>query len=286
MAAIDSASGRYEKIQHQYQPGRPPGKPIEIKLTGKNTDRLKQASLAVQDALRAYPGLSNIDDDLPFGTSQLIYSLNAQGHAAGLQLETLGRQLRAAFDGLRIQSFYEGQDEIEVRVSLPDASRNQLVAIEQLPIVLPDGSTSLLGNLVELNARQGLDSVQRINGQLALNVSADLDEQRANANDILADLKTRTLPDLLMHYGVEASFEGKSRDQQETLADMRTGLMLGLALIYIILAWVFASYSWPVIVMLTIPLGLTGAILGHFLTGQSLTVLSLFGLLAVRLSRF
>lgn len=81
-----------------------------------------------------------------------------------------------------------------------------------------------------------------------------------------------------MHYGVEASFEGKSRDQQETLADMRTGLMLGLALIYIILAWVFASYSWPVIVMLTIPLGLTGAILGHFLTGQSLTVLSLFGL--------
>jgi len=267
-----------EKFSINISQGGPPGKPIEIKLTGTNTDRLKQASLAVQDALRAYPGLSNIDDDLPFGTSQLIYSLNTQGHAAGLQLETLGRQLRAAFDGLRIQSFYEGQDEIEVRVSLPDASRNQLVAIEQLPIVLPDGSTSLLGNLVELTARQGLDSVQRINGQLALNVSADLDEQRANANDILADLKTRTLPDLLMHYGVEASFEGKSRDQQETLADMRTGLMLGLALIYIILAWVFASYSWPVIVMLTIPLGLTGAILGHFLTGQSLTVLSLFGL--------
>ncbi len=266
-----------EKFSIDVSQSGPPGKPIEVKLTGNDLAALKQASQRLQTELKGYTGLSNVDDDLPFGTTQLIYRLTPAGEAAGLRLEQVGRQLRAAFDGTEVQSFYEGQDQIKVRVMLPERDRDRLATLEQLPIVLPDGSVTPLTNVVSFSARRGFDLLQRIDGKLAINVTADLDETAANANEIIAALQQQLVPMLTADYGVEASFEGRNRNQRETLADMQVGLGLALALIYIILAWVFASYSWPLTVMLAIPLGLTGALFGHFLTGQSLTVLSLFG---------
>ncbi len=266
-----------EKFSIDQSSSGPGGKPIEIKLSGSDINILKKASLEIQGILKQYAGLTNIDDDLPFGKSQLIYKLTPEGEATGLKLEQVGRQLRAAFDGLEIQSFYNGQDEVAVRVRLPDEDRDRLGALEYLPIVLPNGATSPLSNIVTFIPQKGVDTLQRINGQIAINVSADLDEANANANEIIADLETGKLDDVLGKYGIEASFEGKNKNQRETLADMKFGLFIALLLIYIILAWVFASYSWPITVMLAIPLGLTGAILGHYVSGLDLTILSLFG---------
>lgn len=267
-----------EKFSIDMAQAGPPGKPIEVKLTGSDIRVLKQASLELQNTLTRYAGLSNIDDDLPWGSSQLIYRLTPAAEAAGLTLETLGRQLRAAFDGQLVQSFYAGRDEIEVRVMLPDDLRDRLGTLDSLPIVLPDGRVAPIGNVVAFTARPGLDSLQRIDGQLALNVSADLDETVTNADEVIARLQEEALPTLTSRYGIHASFEGKNRDQRDTLADMKAGLLLALALIYIILTWVFGAWSWPLVVMMAIPLGLTGAIFGHLLTGLDLTVLSLFGL--------
>lgn len=266
-----------EKFSIDVDQGGPPGKPVEVKLTGSDITVLKAASLELQDALKRYAGLSNIDDDLPFGKSQLIYTLTPAGETAGLSLEQVGRQLRAAFDGIEVQTFFEGRDEISVRLMMTDEQRNRLSTLTALPIVLPDGSTTPVSNVLNFTPRQGFDSLQRIDGRLSINVSADLDESVANANEIIADLRAEVMPSLLGQYGIEASFEGKSRDQRETLADMGTGLVIALVLIYVILAWVFASYSWPITVMLAIPLGLTGAVLGHYVTGLDLTILSLFG---------
>lgn len=267
-----------EKFSIDLAQAGPPGKPVEIKLTGPDVHTLKQASVELQSILNRYAGLSNIDDDLPWGSSQLIYRLTPAAEAAGLRLDSLGRQLRAAFDGQLVQSFYEGQDEVEVRVMLPNEQRDRLSTLSSLPIVLPNGDITPIGNVVEFSARPGLDSLQRIDGQLALNVSADLDEAVANADEVIARLQQEALPALTSRFGIHASFEGKNRDQRETLADMKAGLLLALALIYIILTWVFGAWSWPVVVMMAIPLGLTGAIFGHLLTGLDLTVLSLFGL--------
>jgi multidrug efflux pump subunit AcrB len=267
-----------EKFSIDQSTSGPGGKPIEIKLSGNDIQQLKKASMEVQGVLKQYAGLTNIDDDLPFGKSQLIYELTPEGKATGLKLQQVGRQLRAAFDGLEIQSFYNGQDEVAVRIRLPDEDRDRLSALEYIPIVLPNGDTAPLSNIVTFVPQKGVDTLQRINGQIAINVSADLDEGSTNANEIIADLESAgKLNDILSKYGIEASFEGKNKDQRETLADMKFGLMIALLLIYIILAWVFASYSWPITVMLAIPLGLTGAILGHFVSGLDLTILSLFG---------
>ncbi|MBE9398740.1 efflux RND transporter permease subunit [Pontibacterium sp. N1Y112] len=266
-----------EKFSIDQARSGPSGKPIEVKLTGPNMDNLKAASLELQDVLKSYNGLSNVDDDLPFGKSQLIYELTPAGKAAGLTLQAVGRQLRASFDGIEVQSFYTGQEEVEVRVVLPNAERDRLRAVEQLPIILPNGGTTLLANVVQFRAKQGLDTLQRVDGQLALNVTADLDEAAANANEIIASLKAKELDTITSRYGIQASFEGANKRERRTMADMQMGVFLALTLIFIILAWVFASYTWPIAIMLAIPLGLTGAILGHGLLGIDLTILSLFG---------
>ncbi|MBU2963902.1 efflux RND transporter permease subunit [Amphritea sp. 2_MG-2023] len=255
----------------------PPGKSLEVKLVGDDVEQLKAASLAVQDSLRQYNGVSNVDDDLPFGKSQLIYELTPAGKTAGLTLSSVGRQLRSSFDGQLVQIFNRGEDEIEVRVVLPDSERDRFSALENLPIILPNGGSAPLANVVKFSDKQGLDRLQRIDGQLAIKITTDLDEAIANANEIIADLQAGKLQQITSAFGVEASFEGRNKNQRETLADMQMGLLIALLLIFIILSWVFSSYSWPFAVMLAIPLGLTGAIAGHLLTGQSLTILSLFG---------
>lgn len=266
-----------EKFSIDQARSGPQDKAVEVKLSGPDMDNLKQASLALQTVLRSYAGISNVDDDLPFGKPQLIYELTPAGLSAGLTLDAVGRQLRAAFDGIEVQNFYQGGDEVEVRVVLPDSERDSLRAIEQLPVILPGGGSTPLANVVSFRSKQGLDTLQRVDGQLAIKVSGDLDEAVANANEIIADLKQTHIDQITSRYGVQASFEGANKRQRETMGDMLTGVALALTLIYIILAWVFASYSWPVAIMLAIPLGLTGATLGHGLLGIDLTILSLFG---------
>jgi multidrug efflux pump subunit AcrB len=108
-------------------------------------------------------------------------------------------------------------------------------------------------------------------------VTADVDKAVNNSNRILANLTENFLPDLTSRYGLEYSFEGRAADQAETLGDMKRGMIIALALIYLVLAWQFASYGWPLIVMSVIPFGIVGAIFGHWLMSLDLTVLSLFG---------
>ena len=267
-----------ERVNISQRTGGPPGKPIEIKLTGSQVDILKQASLELQESLKSYAGVSNVDDDLPYGKEQWIYELTSTAKGLGLNLETVGRRLRAALDGALVQIYHDNDDEIEVRVVLPDNERDRLSTLEKLPILLPNGESAPLSNIVQFRAKRGLDTLNRVDGQLALMVTADVDDKSANANEIIESLESGPLIELTSRYGISYSFEGKKADENETLSDMKTGGVIALLLIFIILAWVFSSYLWPITVMAAIPLGLTGAIIGHMFMGQALTILSLFGL--------
>ncbi|MGB0663823.1 MAG: efflux RND transporter permease subunit [Pontibacterium sp.] len=266
-----------EKFSIDQARSGPGGKAISVKLSGTELDNLKAASLDLQNTISKYAGVFNIDDDLPYGKSQLIYQLTPEAQALGLTLESVGRQLRAAFDGISVQSFYQNGAAIDVRITLPEQERNQLSSISQLPILLPNGNTALLANMVTFSDKRGIDRLQRIDGQLAILVTADVNEDTANANEILASIQAKDINPILAKYGIEASFEGSSKDQRETLGDMQMGVIIALVLIYLILAWIFASYSWPFAILLAIPLGLTGAVLGHLLLDLNLTILSLFG---------
>ena len=256
----------------------PPGRDINIRLTGDDADALKTAALELAETLKSIPGVSEPEDDMPYGREQLVYRLTPAGEALGLTTESLGRQLRAAFDGALAQLVQVGRDELEVRVMLPREERSRLDVFERINVSLPDGRFVPLATVASWESRRGFEALRHAQGRLAVEVSAAVDSHVSNANVVQAELERDTLPRLAHKYGFEFSFEGRSADQRETLADMKAGLVLGLGLIYLVLVWSFSSWSWPLVVMSAIPLGLAGAIFGHWLLGIDLTILSMFGL--------
>ena len=256
----------------------PPGTDLDLRLTGASADILKQAGQDVIMALKQIPGINAIEDDMPYGQEQLIYKVKGQGEVLGLTVNNVGRQLRAAFDGRLVQIFQDGDDEVEVRVMLPDRERNTLGSLESFMIRLPQGGSVPLSSVVEFEARQGFDVLRHTDSQLAIHITANVDPELNNANEIIADFKKNLLPELSQRYGVRGGFDGRAEDQAETLSEMKQGLALAFVLIYLILAWVFSSYGWPLVVMAAIPFGLIGALFGHALMGIDLTILSLFGI--------
>ena len=260
------------------QRGGPPGRDVDVSLTGGDADALKAAALDLAAALSPVPGVSGVGDDLPFGQEQLVYRLTPQGSALGLTVAAVGEQLRAAYDGHLAQIFQHEGEELEVRVMLPDAERHDLASLGNLSVMLPEGGAMPLLSAVEIETRRGFDVLRHHDGRLAVRVTADVDPSVNNSNAVVADLVAGPLPAIVERHGVEWTLKGRQEEQGETLGDMALGAVLGLALIYLVLAFVFASYGWPLVVMSVIPFGLIGAIFGHWLLGIDLTILSMFGL--------
>ncbi len=258
--------------------GGPPGKPLDIFVTGGDASTLKAAAEDIKAALRNYEGVTDILDDLPWGKQQYVFTLTPLAQSVGLAIDDVGRQMRAALDGQLLQVFYDAHDEVEVRIMLPKAERELQRTLSTLPIVTPSGDTAPLENVIRLESRRGLALLRHTDGQLGVSVTGDVDTGVTNANQVIGDLQQDVLPGILSLYGVQATFKGKAEEQRETGDDMLAGALIGLAMIYIILAWVFGAYSWPIAVMIAIPFGLCGAVLGHLALGIDLTILSLFGM--------
>tara|TARA_R110002110_G_scaffold65206_4_gene179953 strand:+ start:34961 stop:38104 length:3144 start_codon:yes stop_codon:yes gene_type:complete len=257
--------------------GGPPGQDIEIDLIGTDAKKLKQASLELQKALSSFDGVFNIGDNLPYGKPELIYRLTPQAESLNITIQSLGQQLRAAFDGTIIQIVNDQEDEIEIRAILPEVERRDLATLGHYPILTPTGQMVPLNTVAYFEEKTGLAELKHSDGLLVNRVSAELDSQQILATDVLAFLEQNTLSELIEKYGIEYKLKGKSEDQAQTLGDMGRGVFLAVALIYLILTWVFSSYSQPLVVMAILPFGITGAIFGHWVMGMDMTILSLFG---------
>jgi multidrug efflux pump subunit AcrB len=256
----------------------PPGGDLVIRLAGRDAHTIKQAALEIQASLRQIPGVYGIEDDMPYGREQVVFNLTPAGEAMGLTLDDLSRQLRAGLDGKLVQLFQDGPEEVEVRVRLPESERASLALLERMTIRAPNGEWVPLTTVARWTTRQGFEALRHAESQPGGGGVATVNSAQANTNEILAGLTDNTMPDLVRKYGIQWSFEGRAADQRETMADMKVGSLLGLALIYLVLAWVFGHYGWPLIIMLAIPFGLVGAIAGHWIMGIDLTILSMFGL--------
>ncbi|MGC9457417.1 MAG: efflux RND transporter permease subunit [Halothiobacillaceae bacterium] len=276
-ARIDEPPGLENFIISQRE-GGPPGKDVNIRLTGEDAGQLKAAAVELASTLREVPGVLDTEDDMPYGREQLIFSVSPHGEALGLTTRMLASQLRAAFEGRLTQIYQDGPDEIEVRVMLPRSERDRMATRQRLSIRLPDGRFVPLEQVARFETRQGFEALRHAETELAVEVTAEVNRAINSAANILASLEQDTLPELATRYNVKYSFEGRAADQRETMADMKFGLYIGLAMMYIVLVWVFASWTTPLIVMAIIPFGLVGALLGHWLMGLDVTILSMFGL--------
>ncbi|MCH9699760.1 MAG: efflux RND transporter permease subunit [Gammaproteobacteria bacterium] len=256
----------------------PPGKEISVRLSGASATVLKQASSVLSERLKYIKGVINIDDDMPFGREQWVFNLTPLGQQLGLSVEQLGRQLHSAFDGIVVQRFQDGPDEVDVRVMLPASEREYMAGLGAFNIRLENGDSVPLQSVAQWSARQGFEVLRHAEGALAVEVSADLDHNLNTVEQALETVGRELLPELRKQFGVRTEFSGRSAEESQTLLDMKYGAVIGLTLIYLVLAAVFSSYGWPLVVMTAIPFGLIGALFGHWMLGIDMTILSMFGL--------
>ena len=259
----------------------PPGADSDTKIVGGDPATLKAAASEVVVRLAAVPGTLSVADNMPHGRRQLVFELTPVGEALGFTVADVGRQLRAAYDGRLAQVFQDEDAEIEVRVMLPDAERNRLASLGAVGVVAPSGATVRLDTVVNLRSRRGFDVLRHTDGRLAVNVTANIDARITTARDVNRVLFERILPEIGRRHTVEYSLEGRSRTEERTLEDMRTGLVVALALIFLILAWVFGSYGLPLLVMTAIPFGLVGVLVGHYVMDIDASMLSVLGFFAL-----
>ncbi|WP_420411774.1 efflux RND transporter permease subunit [Roseibium sp.] len=260
--------------------GGPPGRDLDIRLTGADLQDLKAAAQELQQELSAFPGTSAVEDDLPYGKPELLVELTPRGRALGFTVESAARQIRNAFEGNIARRFAEGDEEVTVRV------RQQIdvagtAALRQLSLRTPAGDFVPMTEVVNLTDSQGFSVILRREGKTVVSVVADIDSTVTSNNQIIAELEQQFLPDLVQKYGLEYSFAGRAEEQANAFSELMTGVLMAVAGIYIILAAIFGSYSRPIIVMSIIPFGIVGAIVGHYLMGFKLTILSMIGLLGL-----
>ncbi len=259
----------------------PGGDAIDVQFYGADVNTLKSASEDLQAELAKYSEVSALEDNLAYDKEEFILDLTAQGQALGFRIETLGRVLRNRLNGIEAATFPDGPRSTEIRIELPEG---ELTAdfLERTLMRTPDGVYVPLADIVSVERKSGFSTVRRENGLRVISVNGDISEDDpAQAAEIARAMREEILPNIAAERQVEWRMAGLSEQEDEFLSEARTGLILCLTGIYLVLAWVFASWTRPLVVMAIIPFGLVGAIWGHYLWGVPLSMFTVVGLLGM-----
>ena len=232
--------------------------------------------------LSRFPAAIDIADSYRAGKQELQLNIKPEAEAFGLNLNDLARQVRQAYYGEEVQRVQRGRDDIRVMVRYPESDRRSLASLENLRIRIPDGTEVPFHTVATVQYGRGYASITRVDRRRAITVTADVDLSLGNSNEIIAELKRDDLPEMLKKYpGLRYDLEGEQREQTETMTGLLRGFGLALFLIFALIAIPLKSYLHPLVVMSAIPFGFVGAVLGHVIMGLYLTVLSMFGLVAL-----
>lgn len=271
-----------ETLSFQYSTGPAAGRAINMQLSHKNIEVLEAAGASLAMELSTYAGVKDINDGFERGKPQIDFTLKPESSALGLTSAAMGTQLRAAFYGARAFRQQRGREEIWVMVRLPETERRSIWNVNNLMIRTPAGGELPITEAAHLEMGYAYTKIKRVDGRRVVNVTSDLDLATANANDILDDISTEVMPELLARYpGLVFSLEGDRRRQQESMQSLLVGFMLAMLVVFAMLAIPFKSYLQPFVVMAAIPFGVVGAIGGHMVMGYNLSIISIMGIVAL-----
>lgn len=258
------------------------GANIDIRLAHKDFTVLEQATQRLKQALASYPGALNIQDSYAAGKKELSLKLRPEARTLGITEAELGRQVRDAFYGAEALRFQRGRNEVKVMVRYPEADRKSLSSLKDMHIRTPQGGSVPLGVAARVIEGRGFTSINRTDRKRVVNVTGDVDPTVANAEEINKDLQASVLPRLQADYpGLGVDFEGEAKERTDSMQSMLKGFGMALFVIFCMLAVPFRSYSQPLIIMAAIPFGIVGGILGHLIMGYDLSILSMFGIVAL-----
>lgn len=271
-----------ERLFFDYLVGPGGAAAINVELSHPDPATLEQAADELAGSLADYAGVTDIDNGFARGKPQLDFTLTPEGLAAGLTARDLGGQVRASFHGAEAVRQQRGRDELRVMVRLPAAERQSRFDLEELMLRTPDGGEMPLAQAADTRENRAYTEINRVDGKRVLNVTANVVPGQANENKILATLKADTLPDFLAQYpGLGYSFAGRQREQRQAVADLAAGIGYALPGIFALLAVLFGSYGLSLLVMASIPFGLISALAGHLVMGYDLSIISIFGMIAL-----
>lgn len=271
-----------EKLFFDYLVGPGGSSAIDVELTHPDPETLEMAAADLAAAISQYSGVTDVNDGFARGKPQYDFKMLPEGRSLGLTAKELGSQIRHAFYGAEALRQQRGRNELKVVVRLPEAERRSLFNLEQLLIRTPDGGEIPLDQAASMNQSRAYTEINRVDGKRVLNVTANVVAGKANENKILASLKSDFLPQLLAKYsGLSYSFQGRQRETREAVHDLLFGIGFSLPAIFCLLAILFRSYIQALMVMISIPFGLVSALLGHILMGYNLSIISIFGMIAL-----
>jgi len=259
-----------------------PGTPIEVHLSMEDPESLLQATDALKRELKEIPGVYDVGDSFLPGKDEIRLSLKPEAEVLGVKLEDLARQVRHAFYGAEALRLQRDQEEVKVLVRYPGEERVSLSSLEQMRIKTPPGEMVPFGEVALVEIAKGYAYIERVQRRRVIRVSADVDEDVANAHEIRSYLERDFLPGLKANYpGLRYSIEGAGKRQKESMADVIKGFTIAIFAIYALLAVPLRSFTQAFIIMFAIPFSLVGALLGHLLMGLNVSILSLFGMVGL-----
>jgi multidrug efflux pump subunit AcrB len=258
------------------------GADIGIQLAHADFETLKTASAKLKARLKSYPGLYDIADSFEVGKRELQLSIKPEARSLGLTTTDLARQVRGAFYGAEALRLQRGRNEVKVMVRYPEKERRSLANIASLRIRTPRGGEVPFAQAAAVVEGRGYARINRTDRKRTVNVVSKAYAKQANPNEIMADLKANFLPQLLADFpGLTYDLEGEQRERAESMGSLKWGLLAALGLIFALLAIPFRSYGQPLIIMSAIPFGMIGAVIGHALLGYDISMMSIFGIVAL-----
>lgn len=258
------------------------GKPLEIKLSHRDMDVLEAASNSLAKALHGYDGVIDIDDGFSEGKPQFDFTILSRGRSLGITAGDLGRQVRNAVYGAEALKQQRGRDTVSVMVRLPQSERVSEQTIDELMIRTPAGGEIPLNQAALATRGSSYISINRTDGRRTITVSADVIKGKADINKVIDSVVNNDLPAMMENYpGLSYDLAGERKQGMESFTSLLTGFSIALLVMYCLVAIPFRSYMQSIVVLFAIPFGFVGALIGHILFGYSLSLMSMFGVVAL-----
>jgi len=258
------------------------GAKINLTLSGSDPEQLTLAGAALAEKLGEYNGVFDIYNSQGAGSREILIGLKPNASQLGISLGDIARQVRQAFYGEEVQRLQRGADTLKVMVRYPIEERSSIATLENMHIRTASGQVIAIGEVADIRLGLGLTAITRIDRERTVTITADVDASKAQSGAVIEDLTTQFIPQLLARYsGVKFGLGGASEEEQTLMNRMILGFVASLFLIYGLLAVPLKSYVQPLVIMAVIPFGFIGALVGHVIFDVSISMLSIFGLIAL-----
>ncbi|MDQ6975826.1 MAG: efflux RND transporter permease subunit [Mariprofundaceae bacterium] len=263
-------------------PGPPVGRALQVELTGGDQLEMSKVSQRLIDYLTNIEGVYAIESDLEGGDPELHIELNrALAAYAGIDLATVATHVRAAFDGLRVSTLKQGKEEVDVTIRYPESARRHIDTLMNLEIPNLRGGLVPLHRIAKVVETTGSNSIRHKNGNRVMNVSAEVDRDVITSKELNALVQKHQDAWLAGAKNTRVHLGGEEERSKESVQGLISSFAFAMAGIFIILAIQFNSIRYPILVMLAIPFGVIGIIVGFWLHHQPISFMAMMGFVAL-----